>query len=131
MTEDEDIVDVEVEEVGVVPRLPKGAAPSSATAADADETIEDIPFVEAERAEPASPPPTAAPPEKRLRPPGSRVEFVLRVLIAVALAVLVYLGVYLFRGVAPERYADFRALFPAAWRFPPPATPGMILYDQG
>ncbi len=58
---------------------------------------------------------------KRLRPPLTRADILMRVVFAVFLLALLALGVWAMPFVAPEYYATFRSFLPADWTFLPSA----------
>ncbi len=56
---------------------------------------------------------------KRLRPPLTRTDILMRVVFVVFLAALLTLGVWAMSFVAPDYYAMIRSLLPASWTFLP------------
>ncbi len=56
---------------------------------------------------------------KRLRPPLSRTDWLLRGVLAILLLVMLVFGLYLFYILSPDSYRSFRSLLPASWSFLP------------
>ena len=63
---------------------------------------------------------------KRLRPPLSRTDIMVRLLFILFLVFILYIGLYFMSLLTPGSYASIRSLLPASWTFLPRITQTQI-----